>query len=57
MSLSWGSGLQMDLKLRSVRQFLNVAPEIVHKNDRVTGSQGMSAISATSASAAASLVR
>lgn len=29
----------MDLKLRSVRQFLNVPPEIIHKHDGMTGSE------------------
>jgi hypothetical protein len=31
----------MDLKPRSVRQFLNISPEIVHKDDRMTRGQGI----------------
>ena len=41
MNLAWDSGLQMDLNLRSVRKFLNVPPEIVHKHDRVARGQGV----------------
>ncbi len=41
MNLAWASWLQMDLNLRSVRHFLNVPPEIVHKHDRVARSQGV----------------
>jgi hypothetical protein len=41
MSLPRDSGLQTDLKPGSVRQFLNVPAEIVHKDDRMAGGQGV----------------
>jgi hypothetical protein len=41
MSISRASRLQTDLKPRSVRQFLNIPAEIVHKDDRMAGSHGI----------------
>jgi hypothetical protein len=42
----------MDLKLRSIRHFLNVPPETVQKNDRMTRSQGIPTSAETCGAAA-----
>ena len=47
MGLPWVSGLQTNLKLRSVGQFLHIPAETVHKDDRMTGSQGRPASTKT----------
>src|ERR1700693_1241243 len=47
MGLSRVSGLQTDLELLSVWPFLHITAEMIHKDDGMTGSQGLPASTKT----------
>jgi hypothetical protein len=49
MRISRGSGMQTDLQPRSVREFLNMPAGIVHKDNGMTGRQGLPASPKTGA--------
>lgn len=47
VGLTWVAGIQTYLKPPCVRQFLNIAPLMIHEDDRMTGGQGVEASKAT----------
>ncbi len=47
MGLSCVSGVQTELKFGSVRQFLNIPAQLVHKDNRMTGSRNIPASAKT----------